>query len=461
MARFMWVLVIGAALVVTSSASAQRGGGGKGKGKNRDFFPGQGGDQQGYGRNRGGDQSDPGGDPSGFGRGRGGPDGGRMTMTMMGGADQIFDSMAKGRNTISRSDLDARGQGFFDILARSGNVSGDTMSRQQFTAAFDQIRSGAGGTMMFNMRGGDGGGRGGPSGRFDPDQINSRAENMFRRMDTDQDGLLQPEEMSPNLRENRKQYDTNNDGAIDLDEFKAYMSDMAAQRAENGNFGRGSSDGLPGVDGRPPVEEIRKPVVYRVGQLPKNIPDWFEQLDTDRDGQIGLYEWVKDGRSVEEFQRLDRNDDGFLTVEEVMADVRAQNRQPGDSTSMYARADNGNSGGRGGMGFGGPGGGRGRGPGGPNGDGMGPRGGPGGGRGRFGGPNSDGGSDQATPFWMPGGGGPGGRGRGFGPDGGVGGGPGAGRRGGRGGQNGENGNGGFGGGNGGPRRGFGGGNGNE
>src|SRR5205814_1952 len=109
----------------------------------------------------------------------------------------------------------------------------------------------------------------------------------------------------------------------------------------------------------------------------------------------------KDGRSVEDFQRLDRNDDGFLTVEEVMADVRAQNRQPGDTTSMYARADNGNLGGGGGMGFGGPGGGRGRG--GPNGD-MGGRG-PGGGRGRFGlgGPNAEavpGGSGQGMFPWM-------------------------------------------------------------
>ena len=38
MARLLWVLVIGAALLVTSSASAQRGGSGKGKGKNRDGF---------------------------------------------------------------------------------------------------------------------------------------------------------------------------------------------------------------------------------------------------------------------------------------------------------------------------------------------------------------------------------------------------------------------------------------
>src|SRR5262245_5624510 len=226
MARFFWVLVIAAGLLVTSSASAQ-GGKGKGKGKNRDGFPGrqfdQQGDQQGFGRNRGdqgtdqpgfgrfrgGDQSDSSGDPSGFGRGRGGPEG-RMTMTFGGNTEQMFDGMSGGKNVLNRNDLDPGRQRFFDMLARAGNVSGDTMTRQQFTAAFDQMRGG-GGAMQFNMRG-DGGGRGrGPGGRSDPDQVNSRAESMFNRFDTDQDGLLQYSEMSDRLRENWKQYDSNND----------------------------------------------------------------------------------------------------------------------------------------------------------------------------------------------------------------------------------------------------------
>jgi hypothetical protein len=469
MARFLWVLVIGAALLVTSSATAQRGG--KGKGKNREGFPGQGGEQQqGFGRNRSGDQSDqpqgfgrnrfgdqggdqqqgfgrgrfgdqtnPSGDGSGFGRRGGGPEG-RTTMTG-GSGEQIFDRFANGQNTLNRNDLDQPRQAFFDMVAKAGNVSGTSMTRQQFTAAFDQMRANAGsggGPMMFNMRGESAGGRGGPGGS---DRINSRADDMFNRMDADQDGLLQFQEMSSDrLRENWKQHDSNNDGAISLDEFRAFMQDMAAQRAESGgNFPRGSSsDGLPGIDGRPAVEEIRKPVVYRVGQLPKNIPDWFEQLDNDRDGQVGMYEWVKGGKTVDEFPRYDRNDDGFLTVEEVMSDVRAQSRQPGDTTSNYGRADNtGPGGGRGGMGFGGPGfGGRGRGGfGGPSGENMGGPGGGRGGRGRggFGGPNSEAapgsGSDQRAQYWMQNQGGPGGRGWGGFGGGNEGGGPGGGRRG--------------------------------
>jgi hypothetical protein len=66
-----------------------------------------------------------------------------------------------------------------------------------------------------------------------------------------------------------------------------------------------------------PPEE-RRPVVYRAGHLPPGLPDWFAQLDTDHDAQIGLYEWKHSGRPLEEFRAMDRNNDGFLTVEEVL-----------------------------------------------------------------------------------------------------------------------------------------------
>ena len=50
----------------------------------------------------------------------------------------------------------------------------------------------------------------------------------------------------------------------------------------------------------------------------------FQQLDTDQDGQIGLYEWRTSGRPIDEFEKYDRNGDGFLTIEEVLYDETAQ-----------------------------------------------------------------------------------------------------------------------------------------
>jgi EF hand len=68
----------------------------------------------------------------------------------------------------------------------------------------------------------------------------------------------------------------------------------------------------------PSLPAPNAPIVYHSHNLPKQLPAWFQQLDTNHDAQIGLYEWKVSGRSIAEFQRMDRNNDGFLTVEEVL-----------------------------------------------------------------------------------------------------------------------------------------------
>ncbi len=55
-----------------------------------------------------------------------------------------------------------------------------------------------------------------------------------------------------------------------------------------------------------------------VGALPKGVPQWFSDLDEDGDGQIALYEWRKSGKSRREFRQYDLNDDGFITLEEML-----------------------------------------------------------------------------------------------------------------------------------------------
>ena len=52
--------------------------------------------------------------------------------------------------------------------------------------------------------------------------------------------------------------------------------------------------------------------------LPKNLPPWFKELDTDHDGQITLREWQARGKKLADFHKLDLNDDGFVTPEEVV-----------------------------------------------------------------------------------------------------------------------------------------------
>ena len=62
----------------------------------------------------------------------------------------------------------------------------------------------------------------------------------------------------------------------------------------------------------------------RAGRPPEGLPEWFSRLDTDRDGQLGLYEWRKSGRPLEEFFRMDRNGDGFVTAAELSRYLAAQ-----------------------------------------------------------------------------------------------------------------------------------------
>jgi len=204
------------------------------------------------------------------------------------------------------------------------------------------------------------------------------AEMGFRKADLNGDGLLNYDEMDETLRAERDKYDENKDGFIDLKEYKVYIQARVQQwQAQNGNGGGGGSGSLPGSD-----EEEPKPKEYRAGALPKELPAWFAQLDTDGDAQVGLYEWKVSGRSIEEFQKMDRNNDGFLTVQEVL---RTQSLNGTMVASAGGRPDGGAApGGAPAMGFGQPGGGFGR-PGGGFGQPGGGFGQPGGGFGRPGG----------------------------------------------------------------------------
>jgi hypothetical protein len=50
---------------------------------------------------------------------------------------------------------------------------------------------------------------------------------------------------------------------------------------------------------------------------PDWIPAWFKQIDYDKDGQIGLHEWIRARGKISDFDILDRNKDGLFTREEL------------------------------------------------------------------------------------------------------------------------------------------------
>jgi hypothetical protein len=146
-----------------------------------------------------------------------------------------------------------------------------------------------------------------------------------------------------------------------------------------GGWGQGGwqggdpNGGMGGPGGRPEKKETEeeKPVAMRYGKLPKDLPSWFEELDTDKDGQVSLYEWRKAKRDTAEFLDMDLNGDGLITADEYLRFARQRTitekvdayekgeRQPGNwglGEKLDGKGDNTKGpGGPGGWGGGGPG----------------------------------------------------------------------------------------------------------
>ncbi len=166
----------------------------------------------------------------------------------------------------------------------------------------------------FQGRGGRGGFQpgGGAQGGNPMGNMDQTIEADFKLRDRNGDGFLNQDEMPDQLKAELTTWDTNRDNLISLDEYKAYsFAKMQSRR------GQGNQPGIATII----IEEEdldTRPVVFRAGKLPKELPAWFKKLDTDKDGQVALYEWRKGGKDIEEFAEWDRNNDGYITAEEAL-----------------------------------------------------------------------------------------------------------------------------------------------
>ena len=89
-----------------------------------------------------------------------------------------------------------------------------------------------------------------------------------------------------------------------------------------------NNPGMPPVSTSPsPKSSIRPPFNENPKQkspttvgskYPKNMPPWFKEYDTDEDGQVDLKEWQAKKDVLQEFAKYDLNDDGFITIEELI-----------------------------------------------------------------------------------------------------------------------------------------------
>ncbi|MFL5243681.1 MAG: hypothetical protein ACJ8FY_16385 [Gemmataceae bacterium] len=286
-------------------------------------------------------QFGPGGGPPGGGGGGRGGGGFRMDPSAM------WDRMAKGKDSVTRADLsDQFSQMIFDRTVQAAGITNGVLTKQQY---LEQAQA----FMQRMGRGSNRGGRGGmppggmpgqtPDQRRQPGSGGDPAEAQFRKLDINGDGVLNTDEMPEDLKVVKDQY-ANRDGVVDLNGFKEFTRSKG-QQGFGGNWIGGQEE--------TPEEEEKRPVVFHAGNLPKELlaggkAAWFQELDKDEDAQIGLYEWKDSGRSIEEFQKIDRNGDGYLTVEEVLYYLAQQDKATakakGKSGSSAATASAGRGG---------------------------------------------------------------------------------------------------------------------
>jgi hypothetical protein len=156
--------------------------------------------------------------------------------------------------------------------------------------------------------------------------VGEEARGIFKQLDANRDGGLTREECSPGLIERFDSADTDKDGKVSATEYRDYLAARAGHEVqflpppeEKGKGDRPKEE----VKGKPapPTSEPDEPrpvMIRETKDLPKELPGWFRELDTDKDLQVGLYEWAAAKRPLAEFQAMDLNADGLLEVGEYL-----------------------------------------------------------------------------------------------------------------------------------------------
>ena len=89
-------------------------------------------------------------------------------------------------------------------------------------------------------------------------------------------------------------------------------------------FSRSPADRLRGLQTQP-IRSDRRTYAHKTSfrftpgkreRITVDLPAQYVQIDSNRDGQLGLYEWPRSGWS--QFMKLDTNNDGLLTPRELL-----------------------------------------------------------------------------------------------------------------------------------------------
>ena len=314
-----------------------------------------------------GDRGDRGGMRGMFGGGGGPPDPGMMWTMMIARGDPNLTQINLNERTDIRDRMLQRGQ----AIPPDGILTKDMfVANMQQRMASGQFGGPGGGPPGMSSGGSPGmsggpqgmsfsfGGRGGPSYPDPATATDEQIREAMRRTDRDGDGRVSAEEgsRSDRLRDRFAALDTNRDGFLDVAEYRGYvavryaeqlqdqqrsgtqMTSMSTPGGPPGFPGFIPPGGSPSAPGQP--QEDERPVAYRFGKLPKEVPSWFEKYDTDQDGQIGLYEWRAAGEPTAKFVEMDQTGDGYLTADEWVRFTRmALEKKPDEGEAAPTGGD--------------------------------------------------------------------------------------------------------------------------
>jgi Ca2+-binding EF-hand superfamily protein len=160
------------------------------------------------------------------------------------------------------------------------------------------------------------------------------ARGHFKQLDRDQNGYLDISEYrQSSIRRELDRWDTNQNQLIELDEFLAYQRDRhnereldrkahdeerEAEKRLHEEFKAFKQSKMAAASMVPTGPILPDKSVASRPTRPDAMPSWFKELDTDMDNQVGLYEWRKADKDIDEFRKYDRNADGLITREEVI-----------------------------------------------------------------------------------------------------------------------------------------------
>jgi len=156
-----------------------------------------------------------------------------------------------------------------------------------------------------------------------PAPVRRYVRDLLRRYDADADGRLQAAEWQA-LRGTPAAIDRDGDGMIAEDELARHVMDYASRRRLGPPREAAEQEREAGVGASPSTLEAaatEPPRTYFVPQryLPEGVPEWFESRDANGDGQLSLAEYAPtaEAQQVAQFERLDGNQDGFVTAQEA------------------------------------------------------------------------------------------------------------------------------------------------